>query len=213
MVEKEPSQAQPNEAPPSETSPGKTSPSETQPPDFVELLAKWRAVRAPGEGHGVLASMVGHWDATVRFHGGEEIWESAATATKTLVHGGRFLVEELSGEIHAPDEQGHMRPEPYTATRTLGYDMYKKVYAGTFVENQNTHLLTFVGPANPFAAREIELFGLSDEPMLDLRDGTLKHVLRLEGPDRHAWEVNAMAAGGKKVFDFIYARRADPAQR
>ena len=54
---------------------------------------------------------------------------------------------------------------------------------------------------------ELALFGLCDEPMMDLHDTTMKYVLHIERPDRHVWEVFAMAGGGGKVFDFIYEKR------
>lgn len=187
------------------------SPEEEQgsPGDFLAALAKWKEVRAPGPEHALLADLAGEWDVSIRFHGGDEAFETEAIASARLVHDGRFLLEELRGEMHAPDEEGRMRPEPYTSTRLLGYDRFKNAWVGAFVENQNTHLLTFSGvEAPPAEDRELVLFGLGDEPMLDLSDTTLRHVLRVEDGRRHAWEVSAMAAGGQKIFDFVYARRA-----
>ena len=178
--------------------------------DFRHMLAKWEAVRNPGETHELLAELAGQWDVNVRFHGGEEPLESRAAATKRVVHGGRFLMEELTGEIHAPDRTGRMRLEPYSATRLLGFDRFKQAWVGAFVENQNTCLLSFVGVSSPdSASHEVVLFGACDEPMLDLHDTTMKYLLRIEGSDRHLWEVFAMAAGGRKVFDFVYRRRPE----
>lgn len=179
----------------------------TVPDGFLAALEKWKTVRNPGEPHRLLTDLDGEWGVSIRFHGGDRTYESAAIASRRLAHGGRFLCEELEGEIQAPDADGRMRPEPYSATRILGFDRYKKAWTGVFMENQNTHLLTFTGVESPGAEdRELVLFGLSDEPMLDLHDTTLRHVLRIDGPDRHVWEVSAMAAGGRRVFDFVYSR-------
>ncbi|MGD2067064.1 MAG: DUF1579 family protein [Gemmatimonadota bacterium] len=177
------------------------------PENFLASLEKWKAVRSLGPEHELLGQLSGDWRVSVRFHGGGEIFETEAHASKRLAHGGRFLVEELEGEIQAPDASGRMRPEPYSATRVLGYDRYKHAWVGTFCESQNTHLLVFCGVETPSSGpRELVLFGLADEPMLDLRDTTLRHVLRVEAPDRHVWEVSAMAAGGRRVFDLVYTR-------
>jgi|GEM_PF-6592923 len=126
-----------------------------------------------------------------------------------MLHGGRFLLEQITGEIYAPDEKGKMRLEPYTATRFLGYDNYKKAYVGAFAENQNTYFLTFQGPPKPGGSvDQIPLFGLSDEPMLEIQDATMKYLLRLEDKDSYVWEVYALAIGDDaKAFDFIYNRR------
>lgn len=185
------------------------SPSNGEPTGaaFLAALEKWTAVRGPGPDHALLSELVGDWRVSVEFHGGEEVFRSDANASKKLAHGGRFLVEELEGEIFAPDESGLMRPEPYSATRVLGFDRYKRAWTGVFFENQNTHLLCFVGAAAPGSdGLELMLYGHSDEPMLDLHDTTLEHVLRVEGPDRHLWTVSAMAAGGRTVFDYVYTR-------
>lgn len=180
--------------------------SDSAPPEFLAALEKWWAVKDPGPEHALLESMVGAWSVTIRFHGGEEPFETVGRAEKHLLHGGRFLLEELEGEIHAPDASGGMRPEPYSATRLLGYDRYRNSWTGAFVENQNTHLLTYRGTPAPGGTGVLVLFGESDEPMLDLAGTTLRHVLRVDGPDRHVWEVSAMAAGGRRVFDFVYGR-------
>ena len=101
-----------------------------------------------------------------------------------------------------------MRLEPYTATRFLGYDNYKKAYVGAFAENQNTHFLTFQGHEKPGCPGQIPMSGLSDEPVLDLQDATMKYVLSLKDNDRYVWEVYALAVDDNaKVFDFVYTRR------
>ncbi|MCA9726618.1 MAG: DUF1579 family protein [Candidatus Eisenbacteria bacterium] len=194
----------------------KNSPADpTIPEEFLSALMKWRAVREPGPAHVLLPTLVGTWDVQVRFHGGAEAYESAATATKRLAHGGRFLFEDLQGEIQAPDETGRMRPEPYSVTRTLGYDRCKNAWVGTFLENQNTSLISIVGavpvPEAPPAGSpyELSLYGHCDEPMLDLHDTVIRWDLRIESATRHTWELFAMAAGGRKVFDFVYERAGD----
>ncbi len=176
---------------------------------FLDMLAKWQTVRTPGKEHELLAKLAGEWDITLRFHTSKQSWESKCTSQCTLLHGGRFLLEQITGEIYAPDEKGQMRPEPYSATRFLGYDNYKKAYVGSFTENQHTYLLTFQGHPKPGGTVDhISMFGLSDEPMLDLHDATMKYMLRLQDNDSYVWEVYALAIGDDtKVFDFVYTRR------
>ncbi len=176
--------------------------------EMLAMLAKWQTRRTPGKGHELLSKLEGEWDITLRFHGRKQSWESKCTSECTLLHGGRFLLEQITGEIYAPDEKGHMRPEPYTATRFLGYDNYKKAYVGAFAENQNTHFLTFQGHEKPGDSGHIPMYGLSDEPMLEIQDATMKYVLSPKDKDHYAWEVYALAVDdNRKVFDFIYTRQ------
>jgi len=54
----------------------------------------------------------------------------------------------------------------------------------------------------------IDLYVLSDEPMLDIKDVTMKYTLRFIDTDRYYWEVYALAMGkNSKVFDFIFTRK------
>jgi hypothetical protein len=179
--------------------------------EFLDMLAKWQAARTPGKEHELLGKLAGQWDIVLRFHAGNDKWESKCTSRSTVLHGGRFLLEQITGEAYAPDEKGQMRLEPYTATRILGYDSYKKAYVGAFADNQNTYLLTFLGHPRPGdSADQISMFGLCDEPMLDLHDATMKYVLRLKDKGSYAWEVYALAVGDDaKVFDFIYTRQPE----
>ncbi len=177
-------------------------------PHFLKMLEKWNRVRHPSKEHELLKSLAGEWDVLLRFHAGDQSWESSCIARKELIHEGRFLLEQLTGEIFAPDDTGTMRREPYSATRLLGYDNFKRGYVGAFIENQNTSLLTFIGrPRLGGNASEIDMYGEADEAMLDLHDGTMRYTLRVMGQDDHLWEVYALAAGPKtRLFDFIYTR-------
>ena len=177
--------------------------------ELLEMLAKWQAVRVPSKQHELLSRLVGEWDIALRFHAGEQKWESQCTSQSTLLHGGRFMLEQITGECYAPDETGKMRLEPYTGTRLLGYDNYKKAYVGAFIDNQNTHLLSWLGIQKPTASsEEIVMFGFIDEPMLDTHDTTMKYLLHIKDENNYVWERYALAVSDNaKVIDFSYSRR------
>ena len=176
--------------------------------ELLAMLAKWQAVRVPSKQHELLGKLVGKWDIILRFHAGEQTWESQCTSQCTLLHGGRFMLEQITGEVYGTDEKGSMRLEPFTATRILGYDNNKKTFVGIFVDNQNTHMLSFLGIQKPdTSSEEIVMFGLIDEPMLDLHDTTMKYLLRLKDKDHYAWERYALPiSDNAKVIDFNYSR-------
>ena len=85
-----------------------------QPKDFNELIKKWRLIQKPGENHDIFKQMIGEWDVRLVFHGGGKGWESKCKASNELIHGDRFLIENINGEIYAPDDSGVMRKEPYS---------------------------------------------------------------------------------------------------
>lgn len=175
--------------------------------DFQSMLEKWLAVRGPSEAHGLLHRLTGKWDVRFQFHGGDQTFESRCSSTAELIHDGRFLLEQITGEIQAPDASGEMRVEPFSATRILGHDNYKKAWTGIFIDNQNSCLLSFQGHAIEQPLKKIELFGVADEPMLDLHDGMMKYVLSFPDDKSHTWTVYALVAGDNvKVFDFVYSQ-------
>ena len=176
--------------------------------ELLEMLAKWQAVRVPSKQHELLRKLVGEWDIILRFHAGEQTWESRCTSQCTLLHGGRFMLEQITGQVYAPDEKGSMQLELFTATRLLGYDNYKKTFVGIFIDNGNTTMLSFLGIQKPDpSSEEIVMFGLIDEPMLDIHDTTMKYLLRLKDKDHYAWERYALAVSDNaKIIDFNYSR-------
>ena len=177
--------------------------------DFQNMLKKWFAVRETSKAHGLLKRLTGDWNVRLRFYGGDQTLESRCASTGELIHDGRFLLERISGEVQAPDAQGKMRKEPFTATRILGYDNYKKAWTGIFIDNQNTTLMSFQGHALEEAPEKIELFGVADEPMLDLHDCMMKYVLTFPDGRSHIWTVDALAVGeNTKVFEFEYSKSA-----
>ena len=174
--------------------------------NFNELIKKWRRIQKPGENHDVFKQMIGKWDVRLVFYGGGKVWESLCKASNELIHGDRFLIENINGEIYAPDDTGVMRTEEYSSTKLIGYDNYKKAYCGSFGENQNSYLLHFIG-RKPLRGNsgQIDFFGLSDEPMLGINDTTMKYTLEFVSTKKYLWKVFALALGENPIaFEFIF---------
>ena len=101
-----------------------------------------------------------------------------------------------------------MEPESYSSTHIVGYDNFKKAYVGTFVENQNSYMLNYTGriPLRGDSS-QIVFYGLSDEPMLELSDATMKYVLSAINKDYYRWDVYALALGEEAlVFEILFTR-------
>ena len=177
--------------------------------EFIESLKKWRDIQTPDKHHELLKQLSGSWDVNLIFYAGEQKWESNCIAENSVLHGNRFFIEQIEGTIYGPDEKGIMRPEPYSSTKILGYDKYKQAYCGSFIENQNSCMLTFKGRTPLTGPQDkIDFYGLSDEPMLEIKDVSMKYKLTLIDTDHYKWEVFALVLGdNSKVFDFIFTRK------
>lgn len=180
----------------------------TESSHFSELIKKWRSIQRPGIQHDLFKQMTGRWDVDLIFYAKGQSWKSKCIANNELLHGGRFLIEQINGEIYAPDDCGNMEKEPYSSTRILAYDNYKKAYCGSFAENQNSYILNFTG-RKPLSEKsnQIVFFGLADEPMLEINDTTMKYILDVEKKNIYKWKVFALALGENAMFlEYIFRK-------
>ena len=159
----------------------------TESSHFSELIKKWRSIQRPGIQHDLFKQMTGRWDVDLIFYAKGQSWKSKCIANNELLHGGRFLIEQINGEI---------------------YDNYKKAYCGSFAENQNSYILNFTG-RKPLSEKsnQIVFFGLADEPMLEINDTTMKYILDVEKKNIYKWKVFALALGENAMFlEYIFRK-------
>jgi hypothetical protein len=86
----------------------------------------------PGPEHEKLKAMVGDWDATVKFGGGE----SKGKATWKLDFGGFYLIEDFEGDFGGMKFKGHGQ---------TGYCPLKKTYLSTWIDNMSPSPMLMTG--------------------------------------------------------------------
>lgn len=182
--------------------------------DDIKAAKQWVDVATPGHGHKQLEPMVGRWKATTRlWFGGpqSEPVTSTGEVNAAWILGGRFLEEQFTGTLQMP---GSPRAVPFEGRSLLGYDNYKKMFVGSWVDNMGTSLSTYRGSFNP-EGTVLTMYGEMDEPMLGVQDRMVKYVTRITGPDRMVFEMYDLHAGADyKVMEIVYERRKEPsAQR
>ena len=106
--------------------------------DQEEMMQKWTEFMTPGENHKLLARKAGKWKLHVK------IWmapgtppsESDATATYSMIMGGRYLADETRGDFGGMPFEGH---------GLSGYDNGLKKFVYTWIDNVGTGVLTGTG--------------------------------------------------------------------
>lgn len=101
--------------------------------DMQAAQAAWMKHMTPGENHQVLARMVGEWDIV------SKIWmdpsappmESKASATYTMIMGGRYLDQDFKGNLMGM---------PVLGRGLTGYDNTRGVFMGTWFDNTGTSI-------------------------------------------------------------------------
>src|SRR5262245_38266611 len=92
---------------------------------------------APVEEHQWLQKLVGEWNSTGEMKMGEEEMKSSGTETITAF-GGYWTVGEMRGKMPGSEVESK-------SVITLGYDVTKQKYVGTFVSDMMGFLWIYEG--------------------------------------------------------------------
>ena len=101
-------------------------------------LAQDMAPPKPGKEHEALKHFEGEWDAVAKFMmaPGQEPVASKAKEVCKLIAGGLFLVIDTEGEMMGSKFVGH---------GTMGYDVQKKKYTGSWIDSMATGVFLVEG--------------------------------------------------------------------
>jgi hypothetical protein len=174
------------------------------------MMKKWIEVAAPSEAHEYLQRFVGEWDVTIRMSMAGPTGQPLETKAVSRVHsilGGRFIVEELEGELMQPDLESGMKTKPFSAFAMTGYENYKKIYVGSWADSINTHLIQLKGTRTPSGGK-LTMYGEMDEPTMGVSDRLIKIMTTIQGDDQHRVEVfDLHVSDDYKVLEYEYNRR------
>lgn len=117
---------------------GQGQPPEMTPEQQAEMQ-KWMEFATPGPNHELLKKKVGKWNGTMKhwMDPAADPMESPFTANITSVYDGRYLHEEVEGEM-APGET-------FQGQSFVGYDNIKKKFVWTWIDNMGTGIMTAEG--------------------------------------------------------------------
>jgi hypothetical protein len=106
-----------------------------------EIMEVYRKFGTPSTHHKVLESMAGSWITSIRawMNPEEPPTESTGTAEHKLILGGRFLQEEMSGQ---------MMGDPFNGIGFMGYDNHTGKYISTWMDSMSTSIMLFEGTAS-----------------------------------------------------------------
>jgi len=178
---------------------------------MAEMMALMEILGTPGEGHKRLETLVGSWDLVIRsWCGGPDkpCTESKGTSQVRWILGGRYLSEEVTSEFVMPNpETGKDEKYPFQGQGLTGYDNYRNMYVGTWVDSMSTQMFVSRGSADQ-TGKVITYYGEMDEPALDVHGRMVKMVTRLVDKDKHVMEMYDLHAGDNfKVMEIVYTRK------
>ncbi len=177
---------------------------------MAEMMKKWEAVASPGKHHRLLDHSVGSWDVAIKtWMGGPQApaMESMGRAEAKWILDGRYVEEVVQSKMSMPDGQGGMTEVSFEGKGLTGYDNYKNIYVGVWVDNMGTQMVTLKGTSVP-GSNVLTMYGEMDEPMMDMQDRLIKCVTRIVDKSKHVFEMYDLAVGDHyKVMEITYTRR------
>jgi hypothetical protein len=109
--------------------------------NMEEMVEVYRKLGTPGEPHGVLATMVGSWNARVKSWSvpDKPPMESSGVCEQKMVLGGRFLQQDFIGD---------MMGTTFTGIGFTGCDNHSGKYLSTWMDSMGTGILFFEGTSS-----------------------------------------------------------------
>lgn len=153
---------------------------------MAAMMAEWAKYATPGPEHANLAKMNGKWTyvSKMTMDPSQPPMESKGTAEQKPVMGGRYFIGEYKGD---------MMGQPYEGMGIYGYDIYKKQYFGTWIDNMSTMIMMMTG-AGKADGSEITYTGSYEDPMTKTTKG-MREVCKWTGPDSYVMEFYDLVPG------------------
>jgi len=186
---------------------GMTPPS---PEDMQKMMDAWMVVMQPGPKHEFLNQFIGSWDTKTKmwFGGpGTPATESTGSSEIKWILDGRFIQETANSSFMMPDATGKMNEIPFQGIGTTGYDNYRNLYTGVWMDSLGTQMLSMKGSASP-DGKKLTSYGEMDEPMLKVTGRMVKYVITIKDENHYIFESFDLHAGDNyKVLEITYTRK------
>jgi hypothetical protein len=152
-------------------------------------MEAWIKASTPGEPHQFLAQSAGRWKAKITqwMSPGAPPQVSESTGERSMVMGGRYLIEKVSGSVMGM---------PFEGMGITGYDNVDKKFHGVWIDNLSTGVMTSEGSCKD-GFKSCTFWGAMNDPMAG---GPVK--VRMEethiDADHYSFEMYSPGPDGKE---------------
>lgn len=163
--------------------------------------------RHAGERHAGLVSFAGEWNISMRVwdkSGELSVQSDDISATKPVVHEGRYIREDLAGPIGSGTHE---------KTSMLGFNNIRNRYEYMTADSYDAVILLYTSaPGSSLDDKRIEVFadyvhaGDDEDPVGTLV--TIRTVIEIKGKDRHVLRnyYNAPGKPESQFLEYVYTR-------
>jgi hypothetical protein len=171
---------------------GKKAPTED------EMTKAWMEAATPGQGHKVLADLVGEWTTKTKVYPapGAPPMESDGTVSSRWILGNRFVESTHKGTLMGM---------PYEGRGTDGYDNFRKEYVSTWIDNMGTGITLLRGKLSA-DGKKLTYAGTMDEPSTGEKDKPFEFIFTILSKDERHFQIQD-AKSGEKIMEMHYTRK------
>lgn len=108
-------------------------------PDSATMMKNWQDYMTPGDVHKMMAKWDGTWtgEVTMWMYPGAAEQKSTSTAVNKMV---------LNGLYQQSTHTGDMMGMPFNGMSTVAYDIHKKEFMSTWIDNMGSGIMLLKGP-------------------------------------------------------------------
>jgi Protein of unknown function (DUF1579) len=124
--------------------------------DSATMMKNWQDYMTPGDVHKMMASWDGTWtgEVTMWMYPGAPEQKSTSTAVNKMVFNGLYQQSTHTGD---------MMGMPFNGLSTVAYDIHKKEFMSTWIDNMGSGIMLLKGPWDD-ATKSITLKGKMTDP-------------------------------------------------
>lgn len=167
--------------------------------DAEAMIEVYRQLSIPGEPHRLLARMSGSWNIKSRcwMEPGKEPEETAGVSEQKMVLGGRFLQQDVTGE---------MAGSAWTGIGFTGYDNHTRKFVTVWMDTMGTGIYLFEGPVGA-DGKSFTQKSRYDDPVKGPMEW--RAVTRAVDDNTLVFEMYGTVLGGKeeKMMEMTYTRK------
>jgi len=125
-------------------------------PDSATMMKNWQDYMTPGDVHKMMAKWDGTWngDVTMWMYPGAPEQKSTSTSVNKMI---------MNGLYQQSSHTGDMMGMPFNGMSTVAYDIHKKEFMSTWIDNMGSGIMMLKGPWDE-ATKSITLKGKMTDP-------------------------------------------------
>ena len=168
-------------------------------PEEAAMMQAYQEAGTPGAPHAALAKMAGTYDLSIRsWHApGAPPTVEAGTATRSMVLGGRVMVEEVQSQMHG---------QPFTGHGMHGYDNVSGKHWSTWNDSMSTGVMVSEGDCSDDGA--CTFTGSWNDPVTKGKINA-RMTTRWTSPEVQLFEMFAPGPDGReaKMMEITYTKQ------